>query len=102
MDENKLLFVGWQNRKFARRHSQSAHDKITSRHVFTIHREFASDSDTQIPSTVFMKTSDEERTPVTLGRRRASPVHSVHLLVIKLLAYTVLGTQIRLQLQLPS
>ncbi|KAI9450474.1 hypothetical protein BJY52DRAFT_1356565 [Lactarius psammicola] len=30
------------------------------RHVYTIHRECASDSDTQVPYTVFMKTSDEE------------------------------------------
>ena len=31
------------------------------RHVYTIHREYASDSDTQVPSTMFMKTSDEEK-----------------------------------------
>jgi len=36
-------------------------DCSTPRHVFTIHREYASDSDTQVPSTVFMKTSDEEK-----------------------------------------
>ncbi|KAH9058116.1 hypothetical protein EDB87DRAFT_952879 [Lactarius vividus] len=31
------------------------------RHVYTIRREYASDSDTQVPSTMFMKTSDEEK-----------------------------------------
>jgi hypothetical protein len=30
--------------------------------VFTIHREYASDSDTRIPSSEFMKTSDEKAT----------------------------------------
>ncbi|KAI9450400.1 hypothetical protein BJY52DRAFT_1356834 [Lactarius psammicola] len=35
---------------------------VMSRHVYMIHREYASDSDTQVPSTmVFMKTSDEEK-----------------------------------------
>ena len=34
------------------------------RHVYTIRREYASDSDTQVPSTpstMFIKTSDEEK-----------------------------------------
>jgi len=41
--------------------SGSPGDSGMPRHVFTIHREYASDSDTQIPSMVFMKTSDEEK-----------------------------------------
>jgi hypothetical protein len=32
----------------------------TPRHVVTIHREYTSDFVTQIPSTVLMKSSDEE------------------------------------------
>ena len=31
------------------------------RHVYTIRRDYASDSDTQVPSTMFIKTSDEEK-----------------------------------------
>lgn len=36
-------------------------DGSTTRPVFTIHHEYTSDSDTQIPSSVFVKTSDEEK-----------------------------------------
>jgi hypothetical protein len=36
-------------------------DSNVLRPVFTIHRKYASDSDTQISSSVFMKTSDEEK-----------------------------------------
>ncbi|KAN0129144.1 hypothetical protein V8E53_013015 [Lactarius tabidus] len=37
-------------------------DSNMLRPAFTIHREYASDSDTRIPASVFMKTSDEEKT----------------------------------------
>ena len=33
----------------------------TSRHVLTFQREYTNDYDTQIPPTIFMKTSDEEQ-----------------------------------------
>ena len=33
-------------------------------HVYMIDREYVSDSDTQVPSTVFMKISDEGKEPV--------------------------------------
>jgi hypothetical protein len=38
-------------------------DSNLLRPVFMIHREYASDSDTRISSSAFMKTSDEEKTP---------------------------------------
>jgi hypothetical protein len=37
-----------------------ARASTTSRHVLTIHREYTSDFETQIPSTAFMRSSDEE------------------------------------------
>ncbi|KAN0141232.1 hypothetical protein V8E53_000988 [Lactarius tabidus] len=36
-------------------------DTSTPRHVFTIHREYVSDPDTQIPAMIVMKTSGEEQ-----------------------------------------
>ena len=60
----------------------------TPRHVITIHREYASDCDAQISSKEFMirKSSYDKTWSLVCN----GLVHSVHLLVVKLLAYTVL------------
>jgi hypothetical protein len=79
---------------------------IVARHdTLTIHREYANDSDTQIQSTEFMKTSVEEnlsrgKESVTLGRRRTSPLRAS--ISDKVVGIHGTSTQIRLQVQLPS